>query len=81
MLDYRKQHTRCELTGKRANLHVHHIVPVCVEPERAGDPNNMIVLTARAHFAVAHACNWRCYVPNIREVVGSVKVVKTTEPE
>jgi hypothetical protein len=66
---YRKEHPVCEWDGKTTPVHVHHVVPIAVDPGRAADPENMISLGAkRNHLVVGHAGNWRRYVLNVKKV-------------
>lgn len=69
MEQYREQQPICEWCGGWP-VHVHHIEPVQVAPDQAGDPDNMISLCAdRCHLVLGHANNWgRRYVPNVRQI-------------
>lgn len=69
MEQYREANPICEWCGGWP-VHVHHIEPVQVAPDQAGDVNNMISLCAdRCHLVLGHANNWgRRYVPNVRQI-------------
>lgn len=77
MLEYRKQHTACEFSGKRSRLQVHHIVPVSVAPHLAAEWSNLVVLERNVHLHLAHAGNWTSYVQNIREVIDEARIQRT----
>jgi 5-methylcytosine-specific restriction protein A len=61
-----KRFPACAATGSTADLEVHHVVPVHVEPGRELDPGTLITLTRWAHLWVGHAGNWRDYNPDVR---------------
>ena len=57
----------CAWCGSRENLNVHHLTP---QHLGGGDePENLVTMCRRCHFVVAHAGNWKTYVPNMREIV------------
>jgi 5-methylcytosine-specific restriction endonuclease McrA len=60
-----KRFPACAATGSTADLEVHHVVPVHVDPERELDPGNLITLTRALHFHLAHGGNWRDYNPDV----------------
>ena len=69
MKAHKKAHPVCEWDRKsRKGCEVHHIEPVSRYPWLAADPTNLITLSKRAHFVVGHACNYRSYVSNVREL-------------
>lgn len=80
MRQYKSAHPTCEACGARETLlhrlEVHHIIPVSVAPDRAGDPNNMITLCRPCHIALGHCGDYTChrYCPNLRRVL-AVRVV------
>lgn len=50
-------------------LHIHHVEPVSVAPEKAHLWDNMAVLCASCHLHVAHAGSWLRYQPKILEIL------------
>ena len=42
-------------------LHVHHVEPVSVAPEKADDEENFILLCQRCHFTAGHLNNWKSF--------------------
>lgn len=64
MRTYRKEHPRCEITGRKG-VHVHHIEPVHVRPDLADDPANFISLCPKAHEIVGHGGNWKHWNPRV----------------
>lgn len=58
-----QDHPRCEVTGSRIDLEVHHIVPFHLVPALELRESNLIVLTREIHFFVGHLCNWKSYNP------------------
>jgi len=77
MAAHRERHPACALTGRTDGVHVHHIYPCAIAPERAADPTNLITLHARLHFWFAHAGNWKHYVLNVRELLEAALVQRT----
>lgn len=77
MRKYRKEVPFCEGCNRFAKLQVHHLVPVSVDPDLAGEPSNMITLCRPHHLYVAHWGSWTTYVKNIYEVLGTAHVIKT----
>ena len=74
---YRNRVGKCEWTGRKINLQVHHNIPVSVCPERAADQTNFTLLYAKVHFWVPHAGNYKWYVENFNEIVEMQKLMKT----
>ena len=69
MREYKKEHPQCAWCGRSEAVHVHHVVPVSVCPERAGDPTNFITLCGkRCHITVGHFGNYRDHNPAVKEV-------------
>lgn len=54
----------CKKKAKKG-LHVHHIEPVSVAPDKADDKSNFILLCQKCHFTAAHLNNWKDYDANI----------------
>jgi len=72
----------CAWCGRDRKLEVHHIVPVSVSPELAGDKKNMIMLCRKpaCHQIIGHNGDFRSrYVENVKELCrsGGKRVVKT----
>ena len=58
----------CRWCGSSSSLHVHHILPISVAPERADDADNLLPLCADCHLHVGHGGNWRDYIENVRDL-------------
>jgi len=58
----------CEYCGRAGDTDVHHIRPVSVAPELAGDKNNMIALCRgkHCHQVVGHMGDWKTYNMTVR---------------
>jgi len=58
---------------------VHHIVPVSVDAERAGDPSNMFPTAGRdEHYVVGHlGISWSVYNRSIVAVTERVEAIDT----
>jgi len=81
MQKYRSEHPECAWCGRNKKLDVHHIIPVSVAPERAGDYSNLMMLCRKpqCHLIVGHDTNYgRRYVENIEEICNKKQVVRTT---
>lgn len=69
-----KRHPDCEACGWWGwRIHVHHVVPVHLAPERELDPSNLFTLCKWCHAALGHpgpngTADWMCWVPNVREL-------------
>ena len=80
MADYREYHPDCEYCGGFRRLAVHHILPVHVCPDRAGDPTNLCTLCFRCHLSVGHLNDFtKRYVANLRAVIAA-KRAGITQP-
>jgi hypothetical protein len=80
----RPENARCAYCGRSAKLEVHHIEPVSVSPEKAGDADNMIMLCRKpaCHQIVGHEGDFGGrYVENVRELCTQQRVVKVVKPE
>ena len=60
---------RCALCSATHKLHLHHIVPVSIDPLRALDITNIVTLCIPCHKA-AHAGNWSMVCPTIAIQLG-----------
>ena len=69
----------CAICGYEKTLEVHHAVPRHVEPERALDPYNLVVLCDDCHFHLGHNNNYREYNKDILEMVLLLSYLK--EPD
>lgn len=78
MLEFARAHRVCEATGKTKRLHVHHIIPVSINPLLAGKQSNFMMLERKAHLQDGHNGNWKNYVSNVRDVIKLRHTVKTT---
>jgi len=77
LLTHRKKSPVCEATGKTDRLEVHHLIPVSIAPDLAGEPANLITLNKHAHLVIGHAGNYKRYVTNVREVCATMRVQRT----
>lgn len=77
LLNHRKQYPVCEATGKTTKLEVHHLFPVSVKPELAGEPGNLITLHKDAHLVIGHGGNYKNFVTNVREVCATIRIQRT----
>lgn len=73
MRAYRDRHKAaktyfCRYCGDSGSIHIHHIHPVSVAPEKAASEANFILLCADCHFRVAHAGRWTDYVANVDDL-------------
>lgn len=64
----------CAWCGSKKDLNVHHIVPQHVDPERAYDKSNMVVLCRPCHFTLGHQCHWDS--DGTRQVLAMIRVGK-----
>jgi hypothetical protein len=61
------QEPACVACGSRQKPHVHHVVPVHLDPERELDPGNLVTLCAgHCHFVFGHLSDWRSWNPSVR---------------
>jgi len=74
---------RCFHCGSTRNIHIHHIYPVCVAPELAGDPSNFLFACAKHHLVLCHNGNWKNYVENLDQISFTLKhwTTRTQENE
>lgn len=77
LLTHRKNHPVCEATGKTTRLQVHHLIPVSVRPDLAGQSSNLITLERDAHLVIGHAGDYKAYVTNVRELCTSMRIQRT----
>lgn len=77
LLAYRKANPVCAATGKTKNLQVHHVLPVSVRPDLAGNPANMITLERSAHLILGHGGNYKSYVPDVRDLCKLIEIQHT----
>lgn len=79
---YRDANPRCAWCGRDKHLEVHHVEPVSVAPEKAGDPNNMIMLCRKpaCHQVIGHEGDFGGrYVENVKAICLSQRAVKTVK--
>lgn len=57
---------RDAITGKKCNIHIHHIKPIAKYPESACDPNNLIPIDAKIHIGFVHNGNLK-YLKGLTE--------------
>ena len=56
----------CQFCGSYDNLHVHHIVPVSVNPAGELDLSNLMTLCPTCHYVFGHLFDWSLYNDEIR---------------
>lgn len=81
LLNHRKNNPVCAATGSTKRLEVHHLLPVSVRPELAGDPTNLITLERKVHLVIGHAGNYKNYVTNVPQVCATLRIQKTVGAE
>lgn len=52
--EHLSKYPACEACGKSDSLHVHHIVPISVNPKMELDANNLWTLCKYCHFRIGH---------------------------
>ena len=57
----------CVACGRDRNLHVHHIIPIGVDPSLELVPSNLMTLCRRDHLTFGHFGDYRRYNPRARE--------------
>jgi len=70
---YREANPRCALTGVKANVQVHHMIPVHIDRRLAACQTNLITLSASTHFWAAHLSNYKHYNANLPETIKQLK--------
>jgi len=75
-LAHLKRQPECQISGRRTDLEVHHIVPFHVDPSRELDPDNLVTLSAHDHFVWGHGCNWRNVNPDVLKDCERAKTVR-----
>lgn len=79
MKAYAEAHPRCAWCGRDKDVDVHHRVPISVNPDLAGNPDNMISLCAdRCHLYVGHNGDYRNrFESNLLQLIEQRRVVHT----
>lgn len=77
MVLHRRRHPRCEISGVRRRLEVHHIHPVSTHPHLAADPGNLMTLTRSVHRGLAHPGSTENYLANIRSIAALMLIQRT----
>jgi len=83
----RPENAECAWCARGKKLEVHHVEPVSVSPDKAGDPANMIMLCRKpaCHQIVGHDGDFGGrYVANVREICDDrnqqvVRIVKGSD--
>jgi hypothetical protein len=59
----------CGVGGPKADLDIHHILPVSLWPEKELDPSNLITLCNQhhCHLMIGHLGDYDAYNPLVRE--------------
>ena len=73
--EFIKSNGVCACCGTKRNLHVHHIEPFAIAPERELDTDNLITLCARCHLFVGHCAWWGAYNPSLKESIYYLRVM------
>jgi len=68
----------CRFCGRSDDIQIHHIEPVSVAPERAGEESNFLLLCQKDHFRIGHAGNWKDYVKNVDDIC-RIRDLRVTE--
>ena len=82
MLDFRAEHTECAYCGRDKKLDVHHKIPVSVQPGKASQKTNMIMLCRKpaCHQIIGHDGDFgRRYVHNVQELCDRAQIVRTVK--
>jgi hypothetical protein len=67
MREHLREHPVCQFCAATdGDMIVHHIKPVTLFPELAGDPSNLITLhQPHCHYLIGHLSNWNLWNPDI----------------
>ncbi len=73
---YIKDNPRCEMTGSKRHLEIHHLFPYYLFPKLELDSKNLITLTRDCHFIFGHLCDWKAYNSTLMEDIEIYKIKK-----
>lgn len=76
-----RENSYCSYCGKRSDIQIHHIIPVSIDDTLADVPENFIALCGKCHFSIAHANNYKSFVPNIQEICNIRQVAISVKHE
>ncbi len=68
---YKRHNPKCEICGTTANIEVHHIMPVSIEPNKEFDENNLMSLCRKGkncHLVHGHLGNYNKFNPNVKQL-------------
>lgn len=75
--EHLKKEPFCQACGRRANLEVHHIIPVSFCPHKELDPENLMTLCGNpCHFVFGHLMSYNCYNKDVRRMVAAYRAAK-----
>lgn len=78
--EHLKKESECAVCGRRANLEVHHIIPVSFDASKQFDSNNLITLCATpCHFSFGHFFCYHCYNKDVRKMAAEFKKAMHTK--
>jgi len=56
---------QCQYCGSKKNIHVHHIIPIKLQPLFALDPDNGVCLCETCHYEIGHKTGTECSTGNL----------------
>ena len=65
---------QCQYCGTTKNIHVHHIIPVKLEPLFSLDPENGICLCEECHYKIGHKLGSECSTGNLASIMCMEKI-------
>lgn len=72
----REEHLRrepfCQACERVKDLEVHHILPVHAGGEELS-PANLVTLCRDCHYTIGHACDWRAWRPQVRDIADRIR--------
>jgi len=71
-----KREPRCRACGSDEDLEVHHILPVHAGGQELAPPEGLITLCRPCHHVVGHACDWRAWRPDVKNLA---EILRTSE--
>ena len=64
---YLRLHPKCEISGVKRRLQVHHIIPFHKDPSKELDFDNLKTVTKWLHFWLCHLGSWHSWNENLQE--------------
>lgn len=65
----------CQSCFRENDLEVHHILPVHAGGDEL-DPDNLITFCRDCHFVVGHACDWKSWRPEVKDLAKALQKSK-----